>query len=67
MENGLKTTPYSDGFFISIPCDNPMDIGKKLNKKNVFTIPLQNGLRFALCAVNEEKCMIAPKKIKSIL
>jgi len=66
-QNSVKTTPYSDGFFISIPCDNPMDIARKLNKENLFTIPLQKGLRFALCAVEEEKCLMAPKIIKSIL
>ena len=66
-EVGLELYPYKDGFFVCIPCKNPLEACEKLMKNNVFTIPLQTGLRFAVCAVSEDKCMVAPKKIKEVL
>jgi aromatic-amino-acid transaminase len=64
---GLKTVPFTAGFFVSIPCDDPMAVAALLKKDNLFVIPLQNGLRFAPCAVSEEKCRKAPAMIKKYL
>lgn len=64
---GLKTVPFTAGFFVSIPCDDPMAIAALLKKDNLFVIPLQKGLRFAPCAVSEEKCRKAPAMIKKYL
>lgn len=63
----LEILPYRDGFFISIPCDNPKVICEELTKENLYLIPLKMGLRFAVCAVSEEKCKKAPKIIKDVL
>lgn len=60
---GLKLCNYKDGFFISIPCDNPKAVGDKLMEKNVFIVALAKGLRFAPCAVSEEKCRRSPQLI----
>ncbi|WP_042275466.1 pyridoxal phosphate-dependent aminotransferase [[Clostridium] dakarense] len=64
---GLPILPYIDGFFISIPCDNPMEVSEELTKDNVYAVPLKMGIRFAICAVSEEKCKIAPSIIKNAL
>lgn len=64
---GLTTVPFTAGFFVSIPCDDPMAIAAKLKEDNLFVIPLQKGLRFAPCAVSEEKCRKAPAMIKKYL
>lgn len=64
---GLATVPFTAGFFVSIPCDDPMAIAAKLKEDNLFVIPLQKGLRFAPCAVSEEKCRRAPAMIKKYL
>ena len=64
---GLDILPYIDGFFISIPCENPKIVSEELIKENVFVVPLKKGLRFALCAVSEEKCEASPKIIKNVL
>lgn len=64
---GLKTVPFTAGFFVSIPCDDPMAIAAKLKEDKLFVIPLQKGLRFAPCAVSEEKCRKAPAMIKKYL
>lgn len=66
-EEGLNIAPYKDGYFASIPCADPIGACEKLMEENIFTCPLQGGLRFAICAVSEEKCKIAPRKIKNIL
>lgn len=66
-EAGLELLPYRDGFFISIPCDNPMEACQKLVKENLFVVPLKMGLRFAVCAVSEDKCRKAPVIIKKAL
>ncbi len=64
---GLNILPYRDGFFVSIPCENSIEINDKLMKENLFLIPLKLGLRFAVCAVSEEKCKIAPAMIKKAM
>lgn len=63
----LEILPYRDGFFISIPCDNPIKVCEELTKENLYLVPLKMGLRFAICAVSKEKCMKAPKIIKKVL
>ena len=63
----LDILPYIDGFFISIPCEDPKAVSEELTKDNVFVVPLKKGLRFAVCAVSEEKCAIAPSIIKNAL
>lgn len=64
---GLDILPYRDGFFVSIPCDNPRAVCEELTKDNLYLVPLKMGLRFAVCAVNESKCKIAPSIIKNAL
>lgn len=64
---GLNILPYMDGFFISIPCKNAKVISDKLIEENLFLVPLKNGLRFAVCAVSEEKCKVSPSIIKKAM
>ena len=63
----LEILPYIDGFFVSIPCEDPKAVSEELTKDNVFVVPLKKGLRFAVCAVSEEKCAAAPSIIKNAL
>lgn len=64
---GLELLPYRDGFFVSLPCDKPYEISAALTEKNIFMVPLGKGIRFAVCAVSEEKCRKAPKIIKEVM
>ena len=64
---GLVTLPYFGGFFISIPCKNSKEVSEKLKEKNMYIVANKEGLRFAVCAVNEEKCKISPKLIKDAM
>lgn len=63
----LNILPYIDGFFISIPCENPEEVCERLIKEDLYLIPMKMGLRFAVCSVSEEKCMKSPKIIKKVL
>lgn len=64
---GLEILPYRDGFFISIPHDNPVAVQTELIKDNLFLVSLKKGCRFAVCAVSEEKCRKAPALIKKAI
>lgn len=66
-EAGLEILPYRDGFFVSIPCSNAKKASEELIKENLFVVALKKGLRFAVCAVSEEKCRISPAIIKKVL
>ncbi len=66
-EAELPITNYCDGFFVSIPCKDPNALCEGLIEEKLFAVPLQNGLRLALCAISEEKCRQAPMIIKKVL
>ncbi|RLK63045.1 aminotransferase class I/II-fold pyridoxal phosphate-dependent enzyme [Atopobacter sp. AH10] len=66
-EVGLDILPYFGGFFISIPCENSAQIVEDLMQDDLYMVGLKKGLRFAVCAVNEKKCRLAPKLIKAAL
>ena len=66
-EVDLVHLPYFGGFFISIPCDNSKEVAQKLKEKDMYIVANKNGLRFAVCAVSEDKCKISPKLIKEAI
>lgn len=66
-EVGLEMLPYRDGFFTSIPHDNPKEVVAKLTEYNLFAVSLKMGIRFAVCAVSEEKCAKAAGLIKKAI
>lgn len=66
-KQGLEMIPYFGGFFISIPVENSKKIAEELEKENLFLIANKNGLRFAVCAVSQEKCKKSPKIIKAAI
>ncbi len=60
---GLEIVPFDAGFFVSIPCDNPDEVGARLEKEGIFLVPLAKGLRVSVASVSEERCRILPEKI----
>lgn len=64
---GLETLTYKDGFFITIEHKNPKKVMDELTKYNLFLVSLKKGIRFAICAVSEEKCRKAPAIIKKVI
>lgn len=63
----LPITNYKGGFFVSVPCADAGALCDALIEKNIFTVPLQKGIRLALCAINESQCAAVPAAIKEAL
>ena len=66
-EVGLVTLPYKGGFFITVPADNPKAAAEKLEKENIFVVPLKMGLRFAICGLPTQKIAGLATKSKQAL
>ena len=61
---GLKTLPFMCGFFITIPCQNPEEVYRKLVERKIHIIPLDNVLRVTIAAISLEECKRLPREIK---
>ncbi len=66
-EAGLEIVPFDAGFFVSVPCDDPDELSRRLEKKDIYLVPLKLGLRISVASVSEEKCRRIPFEIKNIL
>lgn len=66
-EVGLKIVPFDAGFFVSIPCDDPDGLSARLEKDNIFLVPLKMGIRVSVASIPEEKCRILPARIKAAM
>lgn len=64
---GLKTLPFSCGFFITIPCSHPEQIYQKLVQRKIHVIPLESTLRVTIAAISLEECKRLPKEIHNVL
>jgi len=65
-EANLEIVPFDAGFFASVPCENPDEKGKELQKDGIFIVPLAKGLRVTVAAISEEKCRAVPAKIRAL-
>ena len=64
---GLRTVPFSAGFFVTIPCRDPDGLCARLSEKNVFLIPFDGGVRASVAASSEDKCRRLPALIRSAM
>ncbi|MDY2959435.1 MAG: aminotransferase class I/II-fold pyridoxal phosphate-dependent enzyme [Hornefia sp.] len=60
---GLNILPFDGGFFISVPCKDPVAAGRELEKEGIFIVPLAMGLRVSIASISEEKCKMIPERI----
>jgi len=51
----LETLPYLSGFFLSVPTEKPEELCEKLDKEYIFLVPLDKGVRIAVCAIPTDK------------
>jgi aromatic-amino-acid transaminase len=65
--NNKIITPYKNGFFISIKCSEPIKLTEQLKRENIFLVPQQNGVRVALCSVEQEKLLTLATTLNNIL
>ena len=59
-----KVMPYKDGFFISLKSDVPLQFAEKLKKEHIYLVPMQKGLRIAICSISEEKLRRLAEKVR---
>ena len=66
-EVGLKTCPYHSGFFIYLPTETHEEAEKLttyLSESEVFTVPLGEGVRIAICAIDKAQIVGMAQKCK---
>lgn len=51
----LPILPYIAGFFISLPTQQPDAVCDRLAAENIFLVPLEKGVRIAVCAIPAAK------------
>ena len=66
-EVGLKTLPYSTGFFITVPAPDPRAVTGKLVLDNIYALHLKKGVRFAICSIPSHKIPGLAAKTKEAL
>ncbi len=57
-EVGLRICPYDSGFFIFVPTKDHAEaeaLAAKVREKDIFTVPLGDGVRIAICAIDEKQ------------
>lgn len=67
-ECGLEVLPYVSGFFLTIPTgEYTPKVEKLLEKNNIYTVVLAEGVRIAVCSVPKKKIEGLAKKLKLII
>ena len=60
---GLELLPYERGFFVCVPCDDPVLLMNKLHEYDVYVVVTKTCIRIALCAINSEEAQKLPEII----
>jgi len=64
---GLKTHPFRSGFYTVVLTKDPENDYLKLAEHRIFAVPMNGGVRFALCSLSLKEIDGLPLKIKTIL
>jgi len=62
----LKTAPYVNGFYSFVLCDKPEEVYAKLAAHHIFVVPMEGGIRVALCSLSLKEVDGLAEKIKLI-
>lgn len=63
----LVTYPYTHGFFVTIPCEDPHKTYTSLMEKDIYVVPLNGSIRVALSALPIKDIKGLAKKIQEQL
>lgn len=66
-EIGLKTYPFKSGFYVIVLTDHPMEVYEKLALDGVYVVPMEKGIRIALCSISLKEIDGLPKRIMKFL
>ena len=64
---GLSTCPFDSGFFITVPCDQPDEIGEKLQESNLFAVALGKGIRISAASNTDDQLRRIPAILKAAM
>ena len=64
---GLETHPFRSGFYAVVLTKNPEVDYLTLAKHRIFAVPMNGGVRFALCSLSLKEIDGLAEKIKTIL
>ena len=64
---GLKTHPFRSGFYTVVLTKDPEKDYLRLAEHRIFAVPMNGGVRFALCSLSLKDIEGLPQKIKTIL
>ncbi|MCX5774870.1 MAG: aminotransferase class I/II-fold pyridoxal phosphate-dependent enzyme [Firmicutes bacterium] len=62
----LKTAPYVNGFYSFVLCDKSEEVYAKLAEHHIFVVPMEGGIRVALCSLSLKEVDGLAAKIKTI-
>jgi aspartate/tyrosine/aromatic aminotransferase len=66
-EIGLQTYPFKSGFYVIVLTDHPMEVYEKLAQDGVYVVPMEKGIRIALCSISLKEIDGLPKRIMKFL
>lgn len=66
-DNGVSCVPFSAGFFVTIACDDPAEVGRKLEEQDIFCLALAKGIRVSIASISKEKCVKCAEAIAALL
>ena len=55
VEKNIDHSHFEGGFFITIPHSNPEKVIQGLQRDDIYLIPLERGMRIAVCALKEKE------------
>lgn len=64
---GLKTYPFRSGFYVIVLTSTPMEVYESLSKAGIYVVPMENGIRIALCSISLKEIDGLPKRIQAFL
>lgn len=66
-EFNIKTFPHTNGFFLSIPVEEPETIAFKLSENDVYVTTVSGGIRVALSGVPSTRLYELAEKISKVI
>lgn len=64
---GLETYPFTSGFYVIVLTNKPMEVYERLSENDIYVVPMENGIRIALCSISLKEIDGLPQKIQTYL
>lgn len=66
-DNGVKSVPFTAGFFITVPAADPAEVCAKLEEQDIFCLALAKGIRVSVASISKEKCIKCAEAMAALL